>query len=129
MPHRVRKSRARPRRRAGFTIVEVLVAVMILSVGVLGLAGAAAIVTRMMGSAEMQSDASTVAAARFESLRGTRCPLATGSATGAGINERWAVSQIGNPSYRMYEVVDSVAYQSRNGQRSQSYRSIVQCLP
>jgi Tfp pilus assembly protein PilV len=102
---------------------------MVLSIGVLGLASTAAVVTRMMGTAEMQSDASTIAASRFESLRGTRCPLTTGSATGAGISESWAVSPIGNPGYRMYEVVDSVAYQSRNGQRSQSYRSIVQCLP
>lgn len=120
---------ARARRRAGFTIVEVIVAVMILSVGVLGLAGAAAIVTRMMGTSEMQSDASTVAAARFETLRGTRCPLTAGSATSAGIGERWSVLQLGNAGYRMYEVVDSVTYQNRNGQRGQSYRSVVQCLP
>ena len=129
MRHREFGPRARRRRRAGFTIVEVLVAVMVLSIGVLGLAGAAAIVTRMMGSSEMQSDASTVASARFESLRGTRCPLAAGSASGAGITERWSVSQLGNAGYRMYEVVDSVRYQNRSGQRTQAYRSVVQCLP
>lgn len=124
-----RMRRARPRTRAGFTIVEVVVAVMILSVGVLGLAGAAAIVTRMMGSSEMRSDASTVAAARFEALRGSRCPISSGAASGAGISETWSVTQLGNPGYRMYEVVDSVSYLSRDGSRSQSYRSVVQCLP
>lgn len=126
---RVHEKRARRQRRAGFTIVEVVVAVMILSVGVLGLAGAAAIVTRMMGASEMQSDASTVAAARFETLRGTRCPLASGSASSAGINERWTVQALGNAGYRMYEVMDSVTYQNRSGQRGKSYRSVVQCLP
>lgn len=127
---RVRARHApRRRRRAGFTIVEVVVAVIILSVGVLGLAGAAAIVTRMMGTSEMRSDASTVASARFEVLRGTRCPLSSGAATSAGINERWSAAQLGNPAYRMYEVVDSVSYQSRDGQRAQTYRSVVQCLP
>jgi type IV pilus assembly protein PilV len=116
-------------RRAGFTIVEVLVAVMILSVGVLGLAGAAAVVTKMMGSSEMRSDASAVAGARFESLRSTRCPIVSGSAGGGGITERWSVAPIGTAAYRMYEVVDSVRYQSRDGLRSQAYRSVVQCLP
>ena len=119
----------RRQRRAGFTIVEVVVAVMILSVGVLGLAGAAAIVTRMMGASEIQSDASTVAAARFEILRGTRCPLASGSASNAGINESWTVQALGNAGYRMYEVMDSVTYMNRDGQRGKSYRSVVQCLP
>ncbi len=123
------RERKRPRARAGFTIVEVVVAVMILSVGVLGLAGAAAIVTRMMGSSEMLSDASTVAAARFETLRGRRCPITSGAASGSGITERWTVAQLGNTGYRMYEVVDSVRYVSRDGYRSQSYRSVVQCLP
>lgn len=126
---RDRKRRAIARGRAGFTIVEVVVAVMILVVGVLGLAGAAAIVTRMMGSSEMRSDASNVAAARFELLRSTRCPITSGSASSAGITERWSVTQLGSPAYRMYEVVDSVRYTSRDGQRSQTYRSVVQCQP
>lgn len=126
---KAQSARMRRPRRAGFTIVEVVVAVMILSVGVLGLAGAAAIVTRMMGASEMQSDASTVAAARFEILRGTRCPLTSGTASNAGISERWTVQALGNAGYRMYEVMDSVTYQNRNGQRGKSYRSVVQCLP
>ena len=116
-------------RRAGVTIIEVIVAVMVLTIGVLGLAGSAAIVTRMMGSAEIQSDAASVAASRFETLRGTRCPVASGSASSGGIAERWSAVQLGNPAYRMYDVVDTVRYSSRNGQRTQAYRSVVHCLP
>jgi prepilin-type N-terminal cleavage/methylation domain-containing protein len=120
---------ARGQPRAGFTIVEVIVAIMILTVGVLGLAGASAVVTRMMGSAEVQSDAASIAATRFETLRGTRCPVASGSVTAGGITERWSATQLGSPAFRMYDVVDSVTYRSRKGQRAQSYRSVVQCLP
>lgn len=120
---------ARSRARAGFTIIEVIVAVMILTVGVLGLAGAAAIVTRTMGTAEVQSDAAAIAATRFETLRATRCPVVNGSASGAGITERWAVSQLGNAAFRMYQVIDTVQYTGRQGVRTQAYRSVVQCLP
>ena len=121
--------RTAPGARAGFTIVEVIAAIMILTVGVLGLASAAATVTRMMGTAEVQSDAAAIAAARFETLRATRCPVVNGSASGAGINERWAVSQLGNASFRMYQVTDTVQYRNRRGLRTQAYQSVVQCLP
>ena len=121
--------RTAPGARAGFTIVEVIAAIMILTVGVLGLASAAATVTRMMGTAEVQSDAAAIAAARFETLRGTRCPVASGSASGAGITERWAVSQLGNAGFRMYQVTDTVQYRNRRGLRTQAYQSVVQCLP
>ncbi|MDQ3696939.1 MAG: prepilin-type N-terminal cleavage/methylation domain-containing protein [Gemmatimonadota bacterium] len=125
-----RKARGRrPLARAGFTVVEVIVAIMILTVGVLGLASTAATVTRMMGSAEIESDAATIATARFETLRATRCPVASGSASGAGISERWVVSQMGNAAFRMYQVVDTVQYRNRRGLRTQAYRSVVQCLP
>jgi type IV pilus assembly protein PilV len=127
---RRRNPRSAGRKRTGFTIIEVIVAVMVLTVGVLGLAGAAAIVTRMMGSAEIQSDAAVVAAARFEQLRGTRCPITSGAVTvSSGISERWTATQVGAAPFRMYDVVDSVRYRSRGGQRAQAYRSMVQCLP
>lgn len=118
-----------PRARRGFTIVEVIVAILILTVGVLGLAGASAIVTRMMADSEVQSDAAVVAAARFETLQGTRCPLTNGSATSATVTERWRATQRGRAIDRVYDVVDSVQFSSRGGNRSQAYESVVRCLP
>jgi hypothetical protein len=124
---RNRKARGR-RGRAGFTIIEVIAAVMMLTIGVLGLAGAAAIVTRMMGSAEVQSDAA-IAAARFETLRGQRCPITAGSKTTAGVSERWTATQMGGNAFRMYDVVDTVRYRTHSGMRTNAYQSVVQCLP
>jgi type IV pilus assembly protein PilV len=126
---RRRGERVRHRDRAGFTIIEVIVAIMILTVGVLGLAGSAAIVTRMMASAEVQSDAAVVAAARFETLRGSRCPVTSGSVSRAGISERWTVVQMGNANQRVFEVVDTVRFSRGGVQQSQGYRSVVKCLP
>jgi Tfp pilus assembly protein PilV len=52
---------ARLRARDGFTIVEIIVAIMILSVGVLGLAATAAVVQKQMASGERQAAAAAIA--------------------------------------------------------------------
>jgi prepilin-type N-terminal cleavage/methylation domain-containing protein len=116
--------------RRGFTIVEVVVAMLILTIGVLGLAGTAASVTRMMGSSEIQSDATNVALSRFEVLRGGRCPVVSGSNTSAGITERWTVlGAVGAANLNLYDVVDTVSFRTTSGSRPQGYRSVVQCQP
>lgn len=53
----------------GFTIVEVLVAVLILTVGLLGLASSAAMVTRMIGQGGSYTEAATLATQQIEILQ------------------------------------------------------------
>ena len=77
----------------GFTIVEVLVAVMILTVGLLGLVTTAALVTRMIGQGQRQTEAAALAADRFEQLRSVPCAaLADGSSTQGGFTVAWRVA-------------------------------------
>lgn len=57
------------RDRKGFTIVETLVAVIILSIGVLALATTVGGITRMMSSGQQKTRAATVAASILDSLR------------------------------------------------------------
>jgi type IV pilus modification protein PilV len=57
------------RNRRGFTIVETLVAVIILSIGVLALASTVGGITRMMSSGQQKTRAATVAASILDSLR------------------------------------------------------------
>jgi len=57
------------RNRRGFTIVETLVAVIILSIGVLALASTVGGITRMMSSGQQKTRAGTVAASILDSLR------------------------------------------------------------
>ena len=79
----------RPSDRGGFTIIEVIVAILILSIGVLALAGTAAVVTKQMASGTRQTVASTIAQARFDSLASVQCAnLAAGGATTTGTNTR-----------------------------------------
>lgn len=55
---------ARPRRRGGFTIIEVIIAMIILTIGVLGLAGTTAFFVRQV----TQSDLMTERSAAFQTI-------------------------------------------------------------
>ena len=57
----------------GFTIVEVLIAIIVLTVGLLGLMGTSALVTRMVARGQRSALAGVYAVERFEQLRATAC--------------------------------------------------------
>lgn len=59
-------------KRAGFTLIEVLVAVLVLSIGLLGLAGLQASSLRQNHSAYLRSQASLLAYDILERMRGNR---------------------------------------------------------
>ena len=85
--------RARKRGRKGFTLVEVVVATTVLTVGLLGVAGATAVVVRRLGDEARRSRADAVARRRLEWLAaaGSCTALAAGSALEGAVEERWTV--------------------------------------
>lgn len=110
----------------GFTVVEMMVAVMILSIGVLGLASTAAVVTRQMGGGSMQAMAASRASSRIEQLYAMNCTKLDGeygSATSRGITEEWKAAK----TTRAVEVVMNVTYQTTRGPRSQTYENTIPC--
>jgi type IV pilus modification protein PilV len=110
--------------RAGFTIVEVMIAMLVLSLGLLAMAGTATMVQRQMGSAQQQSLAAFAAEARFEQLRSVNCQsIAAGSATTRTVAEAW----VKKDTTRAVIVTDSVRYTTRDGQRLQVYQTTVPC--
>jgi type IV pilus assembly protein PilV len=117
--------------RAGFTLVELMVAIMVMSVGVLGLAGTAVVVARLTGGATQQTVAANVAATRFERLRSSPCgAIASGYATTNGVSEKWVVTSKGTAAgVSTFDVVDTVGFTTRNGRTParQVYRSYVRC--
>jgi prepilin-type N-terminal cleavage/methylation domain-containing protein len=54
---------------AGFTIVEVLVAVVVLGIGIIAMAGTSGMVTRMIGRGKMATRAGQAATRKVEELR------------------------------------------------------------
>jgi hypothetical protein len=86
--------------RSGFTIAEAMVAVVLLTVGVLALVGSAALTSRMMGQGHHSTRTGQVAAARIERLRqiafSTMPPCAgaewrSDSAGVPGLTESWHI--------------------------------------
>jgi len=63
----------------GFTIIEIIIAIIVLTVGVLGMVTTAALVTRMIARGQRSADASAFMARRVEQLRA----VASGQLTGA----------------------------------------------
>jgi len=93
----------------GFTIVEVLVAVLVLSVGVLALVGTAGLVTRMVGQGHRFTEASALASERVELLRAQGCPSAgSGSETRGAYTISWRIiDEAGGRGRRFFVSVQS----------------------
>src|SRR6266496_3015674 len=125
LPHPAGRSRARgvPMNTRGFTLVEAMVAIVVMAVGVLGLAGSAAVMTRQMSSGSRMAKATVVARSRVEQLSAQDCTkLASGSASSSGVNEQWLVI----PVTRAVRVKEKVTVA---GQRTSWTRTYVTLLP
>jgi len=64
---------ARTRSEGGFTIIEVMIAVVILTVGLLGLTTTSGLVTRMIGRGQRSELAALLAMQRMEQARPAAC--------------------------------------------------------
>src|SRR5262245_46928094 len=101
---------------AGFTLLEVLIALVLIAVGMLALVGSTAVLVRQ--TAEIRARAAAVRAAvnRLQRLGAVTCAPAVGSQTGAyGIHERWTV-EVRTEGVR--DLSDSVTYATPSGERS-----------
>jgi prepilin-type N-terminal cleavage/methylation domain-containing protein len=115
-------------RRAGFTLVEMMVAVVILAVGLLGLTTTSAYVVRMVSGGQTQTIAANVVQSRLERLRSVPC-LTTVSAgtvnvTTRGIKEQWRPGVITN---QVLFVDYNVKYSVGGSKRDQSYTFTIPC--
>lgn len=119
--------------RRGFTIVEVIIAIIVLTVGILGMVTTAALVTRMIGRGQRSAEASAFAARRIERMRVAACTpalrvdgrdtLYRGS-NWVSIN-RWAYTDLGNLNFRLKVV--STYRTVQNKVRSDSTETTITC--
>ena len=116
--------------REGFTLVEVMVAIVILSIGVLGLAATAGVVVRQMTGSVHQSVAATVAYSRMERIRTGNCVAmkdSSGSATTRNVSERWVI--VGTSGSHALVVYDTITYKLRGKTKKQAYITEYPCDP
>ncbi len=99
----------------GFTLIELTIAVTVFTIGVLGMLGATAGITRLLGQGDRIATASFYAQERFETLRNSSCAtLASGSNTRGGIYDlTWVVQPMFGGAARRVSIY--VAYPSRRG--------------
>jgi prepilin-type N-terminal cleavage/methylation domain-containing protein len=91
--------------RLGFTLIEILVAVLVLGVGIVALVGTSAGVTRMIGRGKIETRAALAASRRMETLRlagyatSPRCTdpgfASGGPVLSGGMTESWLVPSTG----------------------------------
>lgn len=122
------------RNEQGFTVTEVIIAVIVLSVGLLGLASTGALTTRMIGRGQRSAVAATFAAQRLELLRPAACVPAlriNGSeilyrgSTPVATNT-WRFIDAGTQSIRISLASTYVTTKGR--QRSETVETAVSCL-
>lgn len=116
---------------AGFTIVEVLIAIIVLTVGILGMVTTSALVTRMIARGQRTAVAAQFAAQRFERLRVTACAnQAAGSdtlkrgSTWVAINS-WAFTDAGNQTWRI--LLTNQYKTQQNKTRTQTLETSISC--
>lgn len=125
----------RPSAQEAFTLLEVLVALVVLGVGILGLSANATLVSRLVGDGSRLTLAATVATNRLEQLRTLPCAGVTlGRATTRGIEESWSVAPMTSSAVSALEVELSVTYPVRSSDgarssRTQRFRGAVPCVP
>ena len=121
------------RARGGFTVVEVLLALIVLGIGILALSGSSSLITRMIGRGKAETHAALAASGRMERLRlaarstSPRCTAeefaSGGPVLGDGLTESWSVT----PAGPVRRVKVTVTYLTVRGVRSAVLETAVAC--
>ncbi|MGQ0714159.1 MAG: type IV pilus modification PilV family protein [Gemmatimonadaceae bacterium] len=112
------------RRRAGLTVIEIMVTILVLSVGMLGLLGTSALAAQMLAMSSQHTVAATLAQARLEALQGVACSrVAAGSAVSRGMTETWTTQR----TAAGLEVTITVTHPARQRTRTYTYNGVLPC--
>lgn len=113
--------------RRGMTLIELMVAMTLLGVGMLGLAGLSLTVGRQFGNGARQADAALVVQSRIDSISTVSCQTlapsgpVSGTTVTRGITEKWTITD-GND---IKTIVDTVTFKGRT--KPLVYTSIIPC--
>jgi len=110
----------------GFSLIELIVAILILTVGILGLAATAGQVQRMVGFGGRFGGSAAVANAQLEALRATPCVslAASGTATQGIYSLSWIVTSSG----QLRTFTMTVTYPNGRSTRSDTFETQRSCV-
>lgn len=116
----------------GFTLIEVLIAVVLLGIGIIALAGGSSSVTRMIGRGKVETRAAQAASRRMEALRlaAAALPRCTdpkfasgGLVLTGGMTESWQVPATG----KVRRITVTVTYLTVRGSRTARLETKLAC--
>lgn len=111
----------------GFTLIEIIIAILLLTVGIFGMAKATAGMIRMLGNGDRAGTAAIYAQERLELLRATAC---AGATTGSMVRDQaydlfWDVTTDGNVA----GIRVMVQYNADGGYRTDTVTTQELCTP
>ena len=110
--------------RVGYTLIELVVALLVFTVGGLGLVATSAVIGRELRANAIRERAGRTAATRLEILAAACRGAAGGRETIGGIESEWSV---GFPDSARVSLRESVTYQTRRGARTDVYQATLPC--
>ena len=123
------------RNEQGFTIIEIIIAIIVLTVGILGLVTTGALVTRMIARGQRSAVAAAFGSRRLERMRAGACiaaqrvdgqdTLYRGS-TWVAVNT-WTFTTVGDQNYRLKVV--TLYRTTQNRVRRDSTETTIPCNP
>lgn len=121
----MRRRKTIRRARRGFTLIEMIIAIIVMTIGVMGLASTAGYVTQQMGSGNVQAIAAALSTKVADSLSSRKCTsLVAGNQTKRGVTVSWTVTT----ATRTRTVDQTVTYKPKRGStKTLSYRMVLQC--
>lgn len=113
-----------PGSRAGVSLIEVVVAILVLAVGVLALAGSAAVTLRRMSDTARGTAAASVARSRAESSFSRSCAaLGSGNERMPGLRSEWSIAGGAGSA----DITQRVTYPTRGGDHTDEFLTAAPC--
>jgi type II secretory pathway component PulJ len=112
--------------RIGYTLIEIVVALLLFTVGGLALVATSAIVGRELNANATRERAGRIAATRLEILGAACRGAAAGREIVGQIESEWSVAV---PDSSRVSLLESVTYPTWRGRRTDVYRVTLACRP
>jgi Tfp pilus assembly protein PilV len=116
----------RTRLRIGYTLIEIVVAIFLFTVGGLALVATSAVVGSELNANASREQAGRIAASRLEVLRAGCRSASSGHEAFGRIESAWSV---GFPDSYHVSLLESVTYPTQLGARTDLYRATLSCRP
>lgn len=112
--------------RVGYTLIEIVVAIFLFSVGGLALVATSAVVGRELSVNASRERAGRIAATRLETLRAGCRNAVSGHERLGRIESEWSVARSDSSHL---SVTESITYPAHQGAHTDVYRGAVPCPP